>query len=172
MAEIAVRHKRAMPGWAYGALFLLAIAFLALAFYLKNRPAPGDDVRSRSAEAPLTSVAALSSPDTDALVGRPVAIRGARVLSVTGDRVFWIAGDQARQILVILDEQRTPNMPHTEGRYDVNAGQILNIEGTVQRYPGWAEAQAQWNADPAYRSEFDRQVIYIHAGKLDITQRP
>src|SRR5438128_809637 len=40
-------------------------------------------------------------------------------------------------------------MPHTEGRYDVNACQVLDIDGTVQRYPGWAEAQSWWNADPA-----------------------
>jgi hypothetical protein len=88
MAKIALKQKRALPTWAYGALLLLAIVMFMLAFYMRERQ-QGDDGRFRAAEAPLTIVAASSNPDVDSSKRRPVAIRDAQMLRVTSDRVFW-----------------------------------------------------------------------------------
>lgn len=49
---MTVKEKRAMPGWAYAALVLLAILFFAIALYLKEH-AQRDGERPRVAGVPL-----------------------------------------------------------------------------------------------------------------------
>ena len=170
MAEIVVQKKK--PVWGFVALLLLGFVLIGTALYLRGTRADVQE-RGRAADTgAITSLTQLHNQDVGSVVGRTVDLDGARVLSVTGDRVFWVDGSTTGQVLVVLDEQRTPGMPGVEGRYDVNPGQTLNITGTVQRFPGWDEARTRWKADPAYQKEFESQQVYIHADKLEITNRP
>ena len=109
------------------------------------------------------------NPET--LVGRRVRLENVDVLSVTGDRDFWIGDREGRQVLVILDEVPTPNQPLVEGRYDVNPGQKISVlDAEVKRFPGWEEARSRWNLDSNLRSNFEKQRVYIEADKLNITE--
>jgi hypothetical protein len=166
MAEIAVERKRGLPWWAW---LLIALAALLLAWALFDRRGTGEAQRQRAA-GPVTDLTVFYALDNAAeLVGRDVRIESANVLSVTGDRHFWVGDKEGRQVLVILNEVPTPNQPQIEGRYDVNPGQKISIvEGEVKRSPGWEEARSQWNIDPSLRSNYENQRVYIAASKLRI----
>jgi hypothetical protein len=162
MAEIAVEKKRAFPWWLW---LLIAAAVAILLWALLGR---GDTERG-SAEGPITDLATLYAGNPDTLVGRKVRIENARVLDVTGDRDFWIGEGDNRQILVILNQVMTPQQPRIEGRYDVNAGQTLDIlDGEVKAIPQWEDARSRWNLNQNLRTRFDNQRVYIEADKLDI----
>lgn len=111
--------------------------------------------------------------DAAAFANREVAItEPVRVLSVTGDRTFWVGQGVGQQVLVRLEEVATPGQPAIEGRYDVTAGQTIRIWGDVRRFPGFTEAQRTWNLNPNVEKELDNQSIYIHANRLEIVTRP
>lgn len=166
MAEIAVRRKPIIPIWAWILIGLAIVALLWL--FLGNRGAMGDAERNRAGA--INDLALLYNvTDAEPLVGREVRIDNARVLSVTGDRDFWIGAGEGRQVLVVLNQTMTPNQPAIEGRYDVNPGQnIAIVDGEVKRMPGWDEARSRWNLDEKLRSNFENQRVYIEADKLEI----
>lgn len=167
MAEIAVERKSAFPWWAW-LLIALAVAILAWMFFVRGREGTETE-RQRSGEA-LTSLNAFYNvQNTEALVGRPVNVQNARVLTVSGDSTFWIGEGEGQQVLVRLRETATPGTPGVEGRYDVNPGQRVSIvDGEVKAFPGWEAARTQWNADPALRSNYENQKVYIEATRLEL----
>lgn len=162
MAEIAVR-KPGVPWWVW---LLGALAVAALLWALLAR---GDNRNQADRTAPITDIAAFKGASPDDLIGRPVRIENAQVVSVTGDRDFWISDGQGGQVLVILDQTATPAQPGIEGRYDVNPGQTLSVYGEVNRAPGWEEAQSRYALNERVRSEFERQQFFIAADRLDIS---
>ena len=169
MAEIAVERRKAFPWWAW---LLIALAGLLLVWALFGRDPGGEaDVERQRAAGPILNLSDFyAAENPESLVGRNVRIDNANVLSVTGDRDFWIGEAQGRQVLVILNESMTPKQPGIEGRYDVNPGQTISIvEGEVKRFPGWDEARSRWNVNPDLRSNFENQRVYIEAEKLSIT---
>jgi hypothetical protein len=167
MAEIAVRRKPVIPVWAW---LLIGLALIALlwAFFGRDRGWLGGADRYRAgAIDDLALLYNVSNPDS--LVGREVRIDNAKVLSVTGDRHFWVGDREGRQVLVMLDETATPGQPRIEGRYDVNPGQTIAItDGEVKRVPAWDEARSRWNIDENLRSNFENQRVYVEAKKLEI----
>jgi hypothetical protein len=167
MAEIAVERKRGFPWWAW----LLAIVGVVLLLWLAFGRDRGVGEAERAAGEPIRDVSVFhGGMDPDSLVGSRVEIENARVMSVTGDRDFWVADGQGGQVLVILDQVMTPEQPRIEGRYDVNPGQTISIYGTVQRAPSWDEAQSRWNLNPQVQSNFENQRVYIQAERLDISE--
>lgn len=177
MAEIAVEKKKNMSWLVW---LLIAAAILLLLWWIFTRTGRDTDLmteRGRTAEmttaGPITDAALLyGAADATQHVGRQVQLQNARVLSVTGDANFWVGEAEGRQLLVRLDEQPTPNQPATEGRYDVNPGQTVNVYGDVRAFPGWSTAESEWRVDPSLRSNFENQRVYVHANRLDIVSRP
>ena len=167
MAEIAVQRKPIIPIWAWLLIALGIIALLWL-FFARDRGAVAETDRYRTGA--IDTLALLYNPtDPQSLVGREVRIDNATVLSVTGDRDFWIGDAEGRQVLVILNQTMTPGQPAIEGRYDVNPGQTIAItDGEVKQFPSWDEARSRWNLDEKIRSNFENQRVYIEADKLDI----
>jgi hypothetical protein len=166
MAEIAVERRRGFPWW----IWLLGAAALLLILWALLAGDGGRGEAERAAGEPVTELSAFRGvADPEQLVGRSVEIETASVASVTGDRDFWVSDGQGGQVLVILDQVPTPAQPGIEGRYDVNPGQTISIYGEVQRFPGWQEAQSQWNLDAQYRSQFENQPVYIAANRLEMT---
>lgn len=164
MAEIAVRRKSLMPIWAWVLLALALATLLLWAFLGLER---GEE-RFRT-DGPIRDVAALYTPNVEAVAGKQVSIDRTNVLSVTGDRTFWVGEGEGRQVLVILNEVPTPGQPAIEGRYDVNPGQMIAIQsGEVKRFPAWEEARSRWNLDPTLQSTFEKQQVYIEADRLNI----
>ena len=176
MAEIAVEKKSSMSWLVW---LLLAAAIILLLWWIFSRNGRDADVTERGrvadivADGPIRDGAILyGAADATQHVGRQVELQNARVLSVTGDANFWVGEAEGRQLLVHLDEQRTPNQPGTEGRYDVNPGQTVNVYGDVRAFPGWSTAESEWKVDPSLRSNFENQRVYVHANRLDIVNRP
>jgi hypothetical protein len=176
MAEIAVEKKGGM-NWLIW--LLLAAAIVLLLWWLfagTSREATditGERGRIADQTGPILDASMLFNvTDASQFAGREVELQNARVLSVTGDKNFWIGEAEGRQVLVRLDEQPSPGRPAVEGRYDVNPGQTVNVYGEVREFPGWSAAQSEWNLDPTLQSNFENQKIYVHANRLDILTQP
>ena len=166
MAEIDVRRKRNPAVFTWAIILLIGTGWLIYA--LAPRYTAWQN-RSRLAD-PITDLRLFATvPDIESTVGRRVEVRNARVVSVTGDRTFWVDTGSADTMFVVLDEQRTPDTA-TEGRYDVNAGQMVAIQGRIEQFPGWEAARARWDIDPAV--PFEDQRVYVAAEELTITDRP
>ena len=179
MAEIPV--EKTNRGWLWPVLLVLAaIVIVAIILWPRN---DYDGVAASSpptatspvteTNGPIADLSRLIQPNNpDALDGTQVDIKNARVLSVTGDKSFWVGQDASNQVLVVLDEQATPSLPFREGRYDVNPGQSIEVQGQVRKFPGFDEARDKWKIDPKLKSQFEDQKIYIAANKLSILSRP
>jgi hypothetical protein len=166
MAEIEVRRRRNPAVLTWAIILLVGLGWL---IYALSPQFTAWQTRSRLAD-PITDLRLVATAlDAESIVGRRVEVRNARVVSVTGDRTFWIDSGSADTLFVVLDEQRTPGTA-TEGRYDVNAGQMLDIRGRIERFPGWDVARSRWNIDPTV--PFEEQRVYVAAEELTITMRP
>ncbi len=190
MAEIPIERKSGMPWWVWLILAALVVAFLIWMF---NGDNDADRVATDLnpvavapvAVAPVADGAVLAEPGasdatgpiTDlttitaasgltAMVGRPVQLNNVQVQSVVGDRTFWIGPSADQRALVVLNEVPTPGQPGVEGRYDVTAGQVINVNGMIRNID-----------DPAFVSKPIEglpggQTAVIHADNLDIIKRP
>lgn len=193
MVEIPVERKSTgVPWWVWllGALLLLGVLWWIFADNDREEVAlapapvvvtePIDPVVAvpvtGAAIAPVDGVAAASGPITDlatilgtadraALAGRPVDLANMRVLDVVGDRTFFVGPDQNRRVFVVLNEVPTPGGP-PEGRYNVEPGQVININGVMRRPDDAVFAGRPIEDMPA------GTAALIHAQSLDIVRRP
>lgn len=134
MAEIPVRRKAGMAGWLWLLLGLLLIGLLI--WWL----ADDDEAEIAAVEpaAPMAETAAVGPVATTATAEAPTAssvemvtLAAVPVLSVPGDRTFWVAPSRGERLFAVLDENVTPTTP-TEGRADVNPGQIVTVTGMMR----------------------------------------
>ena len=186
MANIPV--EKTSPGWLPWLLGLLAAAALGLLLFMfidepddataivddpdpvvdVNEPADADvadtDVDMVDTAGDLTAAMLLAAADPMEYVGRDVTLTGLRVMEVTGDKTFTVSPDGSDQMmLVVLDQEMTPGVDGIEGRYDVNAGQMVQIDGSVQQI---ADGDlAEWGISPTGIETGD---LYVRAQQLDI----
>lgn len=185
MAEIPIERKSGIPWWVWLILAVLVIAFFIWMF-------TGDDDADRVATdlnpvevvpvVPVTD-ATMAAPNDPAgpitdltmitgatgltsMVGRQVQLGNVRVQEVVGDRTFWVGSSADQRALVVLNEVATPGQPGVEGRYDVTAGQVVNVNGTIRNINDPAFASNPIEGLPA------GQTAVVHAQSLDIVQRP
>ncbi|GGC96265.1 hypothetical protein [Aquisalinus flavus] len=136
MAEIPVKKTGGFPVWAW----IAALAILALlAFWLF---AGGTDEYAEDETATetdyadtgtISTIAAIRSrDDLSSLDGRDAAFDGVDVTDVVGDRTFRIADGSGNDLFVVLDQVPSPDQPMVEGRYDINPGQTIDIEGELR----------------------------------------
>ena len=117
MAEIPVEKKTGFP-WLLALLGLLALG--ALLWFLASL---GDDD---------TVVADYDSTTYErTAVGGAVDLDNLRVTELTGDMSFIAEDMSGNDYFIVFDEVRTPGTAK-EGRYDINVGNMLDIEGTVR----------------------------------------
>lgn len=174
MAEIKV-EKKGSPWWLWvlGAVLVLALLMwllgnndrvgdreVAEAPMTTPRTTPYMDEPTESAAGPITDLATLANVDAQA-AGRTVQLERVRVLNVVGDRTFYVGENDAQRVFVVLNQAPTPGTP-TEGRYNVQAGQMLNVNGVVRRPDDPAFAGQPIEGLPAGA----RTVV--HAQSLDI----
>ena len=115
MAEIPVEKKTGFP-WLLALLGLLLLG--ALLWFLASL---GDDD---------ADVVAYDMDDRTAVAGA-VDMDGLRVTSVTGDMSFYAENDMGKRYFIVFDETLTPNTAR-EGIYDIDVGDIVDIEGTME----------------------------------------
>lgn len=193
MAEIPVERKGGIPWWAWllGALLLIGLLYLlfrnddpervavapvpavvtdtvvpvAPALAVDPAATAAIDATGVAETGPITDLATIvDAADGAALVGRPVALNDMRVLDVVGDRTFFVGTDQNRRAFVVLNEVPTPN--GVEGRYNVESGQTLSIQGVMRRPNEPAFANRPIEGLPTGTD------VVIHAQSLNIAGRP
>ncbi len=134
MAEIPV-EKRSSNNWLWILLALLLVALLA--WWLLS-----DDDTDTVDYTQTDTVAA--APMAGALtVGQQIDLDNVEVTSLAGDMAFYIDMNGER-VPVFFDQVPTPGTA-TEGRYDINPGSVVNIDGEVRAATDGLPA----NADPS-----------------------
>lgn len=184
MAEIKVQ-KKGMPWWVWliAALVAVAVIWWAVAEF------GGDDTETAGADvavvetdpaapaapaptpdATLTDIAAiLDAEDPTALIGREVRLDGVQVLEMVGDATFWVGRSADERAFVILDEQIPSPPPEVEGRVNVNAGQTVDIVGSIR---AGGDLPGGDVLDQGDRDAVDGRPIYIWAQSATVATRP
>ena len=147
MAEIPVEKKSSMS-WLWILLALLALALLL--WFLLGR----DDEEEVIADpAPIEAV---EGPAL--MVGETVDMDSVTITRLSGDMAFYV-DYQGTEVPVIFDQVPTPDTP-TEGRYDFNVGNIINVTGEVRASTdGLPE-----NADPSFLGTSEN---YVYATNVE-----
>ncbi|WBY17076.1 hypothetical protein PF049_02625 [Erythrobacteraceae bacterium WH01K] len=158
MAEIPIEKKSGL-GWLW--LLLAALLIALLAWWLLS----DDDEVDGYVENDTVAMADANVNDTvDAfIIGESVDLDGARVTELTGDMSFMIESE-GRSAFVVFNQEPTPNDP-TEGEFDINVGQLVDIDGRVMS----AADPLPEGVDASIPSGMDS---YIFADSLDVENRP
>ena len=188
MANIPVEKTASGAAWLPWLLGLLALAAIGFVIFLAMDDPDNDDVAAADgtdevdavaiadddadvvATAPdasgaLTAATLLAADDISEYVGQDVTFTGLRVMEVLGDQTFTVSPDGSdRMMLVYLEQEPSPDRPGIEGQYDVNAGQMVQIDGTVQRLE--ADDLSEWGISPTGVSAGDP---YVRTSQLDIS---
>ena len=171
-----------LPWLALALLALLALlAFLIIRNVADDGDRSGVDARNDTPAASsggaggggASQPAALSAGGQDlsgaaaagtlgSLAGRPVEGRGVTVESVVADEAFWV-GQPGRRVLVFLTPQARTRAG--ESPFQVQAGQRINMTGTVRPLP--ADAQPFGVDKREGADELRGQGHYIEATSID-----
>lgn len=188
MAEIKVERK-GLPWWAW---LLMALIAVALVWWVVAEMGDDDEVDlaapdvaivepAPTAVLPLnpatggetgavTDIATiLEAEDPATLVGRQVRLEGVQVLEMVGDATFWVGRGGDDRAFVILDEQIPSPPPEVEGRVNVNAGQTVDITGSVR---AGGDLPGGDVLDQGDRDAVDGRPIYIWAQSATVATRP
>ncbi len=190
MAQIPVEKKGGTPWWAWllGLLVLIGLVLLLIELFDAE---PDDDLSAADldeqveedvpADVPVTGAITslamiLDAPDREALAGRVVDLSGVRVTGVVGDSTFYVtsAGEGAegagvdRQFLVALDEIIPAPPPDVEGRYDVTAGQVVDVRGTIEEIE--TDDPETWGITGQEAERMMDDQIYLRAQELNIVE--
>lgn len=129
---------------------------------------PGDTLGTAGAGtggatgAEISSLGDFNVADLRPYVGRSVRLRDVTPLRVIGDSTFLVAGENNRNMLVVLQGLGEGQEGVADGRYTIREGQALNITGTVVAYPP-ADTVAL-NAED--RAAARAQGIYLRARRV------
>ncbi|MFT4935543.1 MAG: hypothetical protein ACI9LT_002245 [Pseudoalteromonas distincta] len=187
MAEIKVERK-GLPWWAWLIMALIAIALIW--WVVAETGDDGDDLAAPdvtivdTVPAPVMPMepaaggeagavtdidTLLDAEDPAALVGRQVRLEGVQVLEMVGDATFWVGRGGDDRAFVILDEQIPSPPPEVEGRVNVNAGQTVDITGSVR---AGGDLPGGDVLDKGDRNAVDGRPIYIWAQSATVATRP
>lgn len=186
MANIPVEHKSG-PGiwpWLLGLLALLLVGWFVLELFdeepdadelagLENNVGIIDDVELDAPDLePITlqdelyedygaTVYADATTGQDARVGRSVDLDGARVLSVVGDSAFFVGADDNRRVLVVLENlgESATGAGGSDGVFNIDAGEMVSIDGTVNRYV--EGARGTWELPTSERERMLQKGLYV-----------
>lgn len=112
-------------------------------------------------EQPITDVDEALEAEEE-WIGRDVDLTDVAVLDVISDNAFWIGQDMDNRLLVVLDEQATPETA-VEGRYNIEPGQTITLFGSLVSLPLSADIRAALNLDEETLSMLDDEDVYLLA---------
>ncbi|WP_031555167.1 hypothetical protein [Parvularcula oceani] len=139
MAEIPVTKKSGVPWWVWA--IVAAIVLILLFWWLGGDDDEVAELETVDSDAivvadvdagPITDITTIeTATDPTTLAGRSVELTAVDVGPVVGDRTFTVMDDAGGELFVVLDQVPTPGTP-TEGRYDINPDQVIDISGTLR----------------------------------------
>lgn len=114
---------------------------------------------------PITDVVVISSaPDPASIVGKRVKFTDTNVLSVIGDRPFWVGRSNNEQLAVVLDPALDKGS--AEKKIVIKAGQTLDITGVLKPMPPQETVQKQWGLSATEAQTLQSQAVYLQADKI------
>ena len=112
------------------------------------------------------SVIVMQVPVVQDLVGRQLTLSSVEVREVISDSTFWVGptgeADPAQRLFVFLNEHTTPDTP-TEGRYDVQEGQTISLQGSLRQLPDMQQLRDRLNLSEQTASQLQKQQYYMWA---------
>lgn len=158
MAEIPVERKSGSKSWLWILLALLVLALLA--WWILD---DDDEIATYDTTVAESTVLADEQPAQAGMltVGETVNLDQVEVTELAGDMAFYIQMNGQR-VPVFFDQVPTPGTA-TEGRYDINAGSVVNIDGEVRSATDTLPA----NADPSILAGTQN---YIFATSLEMVR--
>lgn len=182
MANIPVERKGGSAWWAWllGLLALAALVWLVAEMFDDEPDADElagveETVEPTEQPEPIETTTAVTSFSElaagTALVGRRVDLGDMRVLNLTGDSSFVVApeaGSDEGALIVLTDmgEWRVGPGDGSDGEYDVNEGDSMDVEGTIRAFDQGTPDYADLSATD--RDRVMRQGVYISAGSVDL----
>jgi len=181
VANIPVERKGGTPWWTW-LLALLAIVGLIwiIAELFEGEPdaddlavvddTDGDMDGDMAATGAISSFAALTEGTVN--IGREVDLENMEVTALTGDSSFAIAptpGQENQAALIVLEdmgEWKVGPGDGSDGEYDVNESNSMDIEGTVRAFDETTPDYSDMS--DADRNRALRQGVYISANSVDL----
>ncbi|MBW4574959.1 MAG: hypothetical protein KME08_06690 [Aphanothece sp. CMT-3BRIN-NPC111] len=115
---------------------------------------------------PITDVVVISSaPEPQSLVGKRVQFTATNVLSVIGDRPFWVGRSNNERLVVVLDPALDKG--NAESKVVIKGGQTLDLTGVLRPMPSAQTAQSQWGLTAAEAQGLQTQAVYLQADKIN-----
>jgi hypothetical protein len=108
------------------------------------------------------SLVVLTSPDKQSYIGRQIALNNVQVQGTAGQRGYWIGPNGNRRLLVVGGNT---------GAVKLQAGQLVSVNGTVERAPTAQQAQAEWGISSDEAARLEKDGVYIQAGQLQASNR-
>ena len=107
---------------------------------------------------------AMLDGDLSAMSGQAVALDNVRVTRVTGDSTFTV-GTGARQTTVVLEglgESQAGPGDGSDGRFDVNDGDTVSVDGTVMAFRRGMRGTSDLDEASMAAAEARRYVIVVN----------
>ena len=172
MANIPIERAEGGSFWPW-LLGLVAVLFVVwLAFEMFDDEPDLDELAGADDNVGIIDDAELGDDADGTLrptsIAEPFALNRLRVERVIGDRTFIVTSPNATtQTLVLLDQEPSPNTPGIEGQVDVNAGQVISIDGSFR---DWDDGMmGKYGLTESALQGVDRYRV-IHANSVNILQ--
>ena len=107
---------------------------------------------------------AMLEGDLAAMAGQAISLDGVRVTSLTGDSTFTV-GDGAQRTVVVLEnlgEGESGPGDGSDGAYDVNVGNTVTINGTIQAFRRGMRGTTDLDETEQAAAEARRYVIVVN----------
>ena len=175
MANIPVEKTSSGAAWLPWLLGLLALLALGwLVFALIDDPDVDDADEVAVVDDNMDDDVDVIDDDDDVMVagaGAFADLSNLYVTRVSGDRTFYVSPREggSDEMLVILDQNMSPDAPGIEGQVDINPGQIVDLsDGDREMFGDDDVLELGLDDDDANALTADTEVIRIDGGDVEI----
>ena len=108
---------------------------------------------------------AMLDGDLASMAGQALALDGVRVQSLVGDSTFAVGEGDARTVVVLenLGEDEAGPGDGSDGRFDVNVGDVVDIDGTVMAFERGMRGTSDMSEADMTSADARRYVIVVNS---------
>lgn len=103
------------------------------------------------------SLLVLTSPDKQSYVGRQITLNNVPVQGSAGHNGYWIGPNGEHRLLVV---------GVNSGALKLHPGELVSVNGTVERAPTAQQAQAEWGLSSDDAQRLEKDGVYVQAGQM------